>query len=284
MAYKSLSVLIIDDEREWYDIIGFILKNLGHKTEHASNFEEAQMKLEEAQQSGEMYDVATIDDNFKIGISTSTQTNLTLGRQILQYIKSSYPQVGCVMISESEKITLETVLDLRDEYDLDYYITKGRIYETDLLTHALQYAVRRAQPYRERPTVFVSYRRSTSWGHARAITTSLRQHKIQVFLDFDSINQGRFDQIISKAIQERQFFVPLLNERAFDSEWVVKEIGLAVALKKPIIPLFMDNFDIGAATLPPAIDELKLQNGITINSEFYEDAITRLVKRFLEHE
>jgi CheY-like chemotaxis protein len=283
-ANESLRILVIDDDRDWFRNISIILRSLGYHPDYASSFEEARTKLENAQQSGAPYHLATIDITFTIPHSpefAASSTNLRLGRQILQYIKKTYPHIACVMISNSEQVSAETALDLRDEYSLDYFLSKDRFNDGDLMNHAIQRAMTRVQKLRPRCKVFISYRRSVSWAQARAVATSLRDRNVDVFLDFDNINQGRFDNTIDGEIRAREFFVPILTPLTFESEWVIKEINTAIVLQKTIIPLLIDDFSFSTTPLPTVISSLQTMNAIQLTADYYEDALDRLVKRFL---
>jgi CheY-like chemotaxis protein len=284
---KVLRILVIDDDQDFFTPVSFLLKNLGYKADYARNFEEAREKLEEAQSQNILYDLVTIDNHFKVKYPSSREetTKFPLGRHILQQIKAIYPQIACLMIS-GEVITPEYALDLRDDYNLDYFLSKTLIFDenvmnSDVMNIAIQRAMARVENARPRCKVFLSYRRSGSWGQARAIANSLRERNVDVFLDFDSINQGRFDSVIDAEIRRREFFVPLLTKNTFESEWVQREINKALVLQKMIVPLLIDDFSFETTPPPPIIDDLKMMAGIRVEADSYEDALDRLVNRFL---
>lgn len=132
-----------------------------------------------------------------------------------------------------------------------------------------------------RPLVFLSYRRDPSWGQARCIADSLRDRGINVFMDVDSINEGKFAEVIQQAITHCNYFVPILAPTTLDSEWVVREISHALEHSRPIIPLLVDGFRFDAATLPDSVQEIASHNAITVTHEFYDAAIERLATRFI---
>lgn len=138
-----------------------------------------------------------------------------------------------------------------------------------------------ALPPADGPKVFISYRRGSSWGQARSIEQSLRQRGANVFIDIDDINEGRFAEIIEKAIAECDYFLAVLAPGTLDSEWVRREIRYALAQGKTIIPLLLDNFRLEASQIPPDIKEIASHNAITLLPEFYAEAMDRLAKRFL---
>lgn len=136
----------------------------------------------------------------------------------------------------------------------------------------------------EKPLVFISYRRGASWAQARSIANSIRERGINVFIDVDNIDEGRFAEIIEKAILDCQYFVPVLSPTTLESPWVVKEIISAIQHKRRIIPVLTDGFDFYRTKLPEEIQEIASHNAITITPEFYEEAIDRLVKRFIKYD
>lgn len=136
-------------------------------------------------------------------------------------------------------------------------------------------------PSADGPKVFISYRRGSSWGQARSIEQSLRQRGANVFIDIDDINEGRFAEIIEKAITECDYFLAVLAPGTLDSEWVRREIRYALAQGKTIIPLLLDNFHLDESQIPPDIKEIASHNAITLLPEFYGEAMDRLAKRFL---
>ena len=135
---------------------------------------------------------------------------------------------------------------------------------------------------KNKPKVFISYRRQPSWSLARSVATSLERRGADVFLDVDDINEGRFSEILQKAIEDADYFVPILTPETLESKWVRREIELAIKLKKTIIPLTTEGFNFYAADLPEDLQELSSHNAITVTPEFFEEAIDRLAKRFLK--
>ncbi|MBZ0295353.1 MAG: toll/interleukin-1 receptor domain-containing protein [Anaerolineae bacterium] len=132
------------------------------------------------------------------------------------------------------------------------------------------------------PLVFLSYRRDPSWGQARCIADSLREKGIQVFMDVDSIDEGRFAEIIEQAIRSCDHFVPILAPTTLQSDWVRREIKEALVLDKPIIPLLVDGFQFGSGAVPDDVKEIASHNAITVTHEFYDAAMERLATRFIK--
>jgi hypothetical protein len=133
-----------------------------------------------------------------------------------------------------------------------------------------------------KPKVFISYRRQPSWSLARSVATSLERRGADVFLDVDDINEGRFSEMIQQAIENCDYFVPILSPDTLESKWVRREIEMAIQLKKTIVPLTTDGFNFYGTDLPENLQELSSHNAITITPEFFEAAIDRLATRFLK--
>lgn len=131
------------------------------------------------------------------------------------------------------------------------------------------------------PYIFISYRRDPSWSVARTLANTLETRGARVFLDVDDINEGRFADVLQKAIADCDYFVPILSPTTLDSKWVQREIQTAIELKKSIIPLVTDDFSFYGVNLPAGLEELSSHNAIKVTPEFFEEAIDRLASRFI---
>jgi hypothetical protein len=133
-----------------------------------------------------------------------------------------------------------------------------------------------------KPKVFISYRRQPSWSLARSVAKFLEKRGADVFLDVDDINEGRFAEMIQEAVEQCDYFVPILAPTTLESTWVRREIEAAIQLNKTIVPLTTDNFDFYAANLPDNLRELSSHNAITVTPEYFDEALERLATRFLK--
>lgn len=140
-AEKPLKILIIDDEPDWCESIGICAELLGYMWESASSFEKAKTALKEAEEEGTPFSVATIDMAFEVG---KRGTETPLGKGILQYIKSKHPYVACIMVSGSPEVAHQ-ILDLRDDYELDSFISKDR-FDLDTFGKEIAKAIKRVRP------------------------------------------------------------------------------------------------------------------------------------------
>lgn len=129
-----------------------------------------------------------------------------------------------------------------------------------------------------KPKVFLSYRRSQSAILARSLYNRLMAHGAEVFLDVEDINGGRFANIIEKEIIERENFLVLLAPDTLTSEWVRKEIALALKYEKFIIPVTTDGFNFAQLQDYPEIAALAHESGIPYDFQYDSVAFARIVK------
>jgi len=138
---QPFKILIIDDDPLDIQLLGMNAQTLGYLWQSASNVNEALLAIKEAEEREESFVVATIDMEFE-----TARSGKGFGKTILRNIKSSYPNIACIIISGSG-VTAHEVLDLRDDYGLDYYISKDRL-DLDTLERGIRKALNRVRPLR----------------------------------------------------------------------------------------------------------------------------------------
>lgn len=99
---------------------------------------------------------------------------------------------------------------------------------------------------RDKYDIFISYRRVGGAQYARILQLKLVERGYNVFLDYDEINEGVFDNEVREAIRSAPIFMLVLSpgimERCvYESDWVRQEILLAINDKKHFIPIDPDN-------------------------------------------
>ena len=134
--------------------------------------------------------------------------------------------------------------------------------------------------------VFISYRRDGGDKYARTIQQALEK-QFRVFLDFDELEDGVFDQRIIDAISESPVFLLILSKGALDrcvneNDWVRKEILQAVKCGCHIVPVTIigDNFNKLPEELP---EELRRAVGSHQFSQLhmetlFKESMAKLVK------
>ena len=136
---------------------------------------------------------------------------------------------------------------------------------------------------------FISYRREASAMVARAVFQDLRAHRIDVFMDVESIGSGRFDAILKHQIAARPYFLLILTPRALDrcaqpGDWLSREIEHALDTQRVIVPIVTPEFsrdDISRYLSGRAGEALALLNTVNLVHEYWEAAMEKLRGRFL---
>ncbi len=138
-------------------------------------------------------------------------------------------------------------------------------------------------------TVFISYRRA-NYPWALAIYQDLQRDGYDVFLDNRSINSGDFETIIVENIRSRAHFLVILTPSALErctepGDWLRREIECAMQEKRNIVPVLLDGFDFNSAAMTGALSgplaELRAYNGLTVPMDYFDAAMDKLRKRFL---
>jgi len=132
---NAMKIIIIDDDPDWCTLINIMAQGLGYVLDSAITPEDAYAKIKQAQMEGSPYQVAIVDMAFNIGVN-----NNSLGKEIMRTIKDKYPQIACVL-SSGQPFSPSDILDLRDEYGLDYYLVKHNA-ERATLDHAIKRAMK----------------------------------------------------------------------------------------------------------------------------------------------
>lgn len=134
--------------------------------------------------------------------------------------------------------------------------------------------------------IFISYRREGGSEFARSVKAALERKKYSVFLDFDELKDGKFDQRILDAIAEAPVFVFILSPHSLDrcvneGDWVRKEIEYAHSLGKQIIPVNKDgDFEGLPAGLPEPLRTIFSTNQYSdiMVGQLFSDSVNKMIK------
>ncbi|MCL4254780.1 MAG: tetratricopeptide repeat protein, partial [Anaerolineae bacterium] len=139
-------------------------------------------------------------------------------------------------------------------------------------------------------SVFISYRRTNSF-HALAIFQALNNNGYDVFIDYASIDSGKFDDIILDQIKARAHFIPILTPSALErcddpNDWVRIEIMTAIQYQRNIVPVMFDGFDWKQdiiSKLPDVLKGLERFNALPVPSSllYFQTAMELLHTKFL---
>lgn len=123
---------------------------------------------------------------------------------------------------------------------------------------------------------FISYSRKDQ-EKAFEILEILESWGLKVWIDKNGIfSSTNFKSMIEDAIENTKAVIFLSSENSNQSEYVRKEIGYAVKLKKPIIPIMLDNSSFGEGL------RLDLSDVDQVIFSDYEEALRKL-KMSLDH-
>jgi len=139
-------------------------------------------------------------------------------------------------------------------------------------------------------SIFISYRRSVSKHLARLIFQELRARGHDVFLDVSTLDSGAFDRIILNQIAARPNFLLILSPGALErcineGDWLRREIEEAFRLKRNIVPIFDEGFNIEQEKhfLPePMRTELSLLNAPPYSHYYFDAFMDAVCNRFLK--
>lgn len=134
---------------------------------------------------------------------------------------------------------------------------------------------------RQKYDIFISYRREGGDKYARTIQQALEK-QYRVFLDFDELKDGVFDQRIIDAISESPVFLLILSRGALDrcvneDDWVRQEFLQAVKCGCHIVPVTIDDTFDG---IPDSLPE-ELRNAVG-QHQFSELQMKTLFKASME--
>jgi ActR/RegA family two-component response regulator len=140
-THKQLKIIIMDDDEVWCTTISQMARLMGHNAETAVTLEDAHQKIQNAYNTNNPYHVAVVDLNFEIG---KHKVEVPRGKETIRFIKTRHPYMACVVVSGAP-FTPDNVLDMRDEYGLDYYLQKDR-FDLDTFSRAIEKSLRRVNP------------------------------------------------------------------------------------------------------------------------------------------
>ena len=132
--------------------------------------------------------------------------------------------------------------------------------------------------------VFISYRRKTGADDARLLQQALIRRGYNVFLDYDSIRDEKFDKKIFDAIEQAPVFILMLTEGSLDdctkkSDWVRREIEHALRKNRKIVPVSTTpNVSFFPKKLPKALFSIKNIVISELNkASLFEESVDKII-------
>jgi tetratricopeptide (TPR) repeat protein len=138
-------------------------------------------------------------------------------------------------------------------------------------------------------TVFISYRRSNFYT-ALAVYQDLTAHGYDVFFDYQSIDSGDFEMVITENIKAKAHFLIILSPSALErcnepKDWLRREIEMAMDQKRNIVPLMMEGFDFSNPSVKQALSgkltALNRYSGLRLVADYFFEAMEKLRRRYL---
>jgi hypothetical protein len=129
--------------------------------------------------------------------------------------------------------------------------------------------------------VFISYRRDGGSETAKHLRDVLTERGYRVFFDTDSMRSGNFNRKLFDVIEHCKDFIIILSPGALDrcvqeGDWVRLELSYALEHGKNVVPVLSGGFKF-PETLPDDINDIRWQNGVAVNIEFFDAMIDKLV-------
>jgi len=133
-------------------------------------------------------------------------------------------------------------------------------------------------------TVFISYRRADRW-QALAVYKDLTHHGYDVFIDYEGISAGDFEQAIIENIRARAHFVLLLTPQALarcdtPEDWLRREIEAAIVARRNVVPLLLDGFqldsELARRRLQGSLAPLGKYQALPVPDDYFDAAMDKL--------
>jgi len=130
-----------------------------------------------------------------------------------------------------------------------------------------------------RPLIFISYRRDRGYELAHLVDAELRSRGLRTFIDVAESDPGRFWPQLKAAIHRCRALVLICTNGSLeirsDDDWVMREVGEAMSLGRPIVPVFSQDFKRPSAIPAPLAQAIEY-NGVSMDTQFHVAAFDHL--------
>ena len=135
--------------------------------------------------------------------------------------------------------------------------------------------------------IFISYRRRGAEHLALLMYHQLQQDGYTVFLDVESLHNGKYDEALFRGIKDATDVLLILPPHALDTcndpeDWIRQEVECALKHHKNIIPVMMDGFEDWPKDLPETMQDVVNYQGLTNYPGYFTQMMQRLEKDFLK--
>lgn len=131
--------------------------------------------------------------------------------------------------------------------------------------------------------IFISYRHDGGSELALLVKTTLQAKGYAVFMDFESLRSGKFNEALYAKIQNSKDFIIILKPGTLDrcineDDWVRKEVIHAKECNCNIVPVLGSEFIMPEkGTLPKEISFLPDYHGIALSIKLWDPSIDKLI-------
>jgi hypothetical protein len=126
--------------------------------------------------------------------------------------------------------------------------------------------------------MFLSYRRKLSLDAARYLHDRLETEGVDVFLDVNDIDIGRWESTLERELIARDYLLVVIADGTLDSQWVQREIVTALRHNLEIIPLLTGDARLDADALPDDLKKLLDFQIVRYNPIDPDTAIRRIMQ------
>jgi hypothetical protein len=109
-------------------------------------------------------------------------------------------------------------------------------------------------------------------------------------MDYQSIDSGSFERAILDSIRAKAHFIVILAPSTLErcnepGDWLRREIETAMDERRNIIPVMLESFDFGSATVKPflvgELASLGTYNALRLIADYMEAGFEKLRNRYL---
>lgn len=260
--YKG-SVLIVDNDQAWQNILRESLTHLKYQVEIAASYEEAQNILDR-----KSFDVAVVE----VRLNEKDQSNLD-GMRVIAHIHDTGKPIGIIILSGymptrlvKDAFQRYEVLDFIDKKEPDYtslYDFSRGDSPLERLINVIDERIRSKNEKNHSANIFISYAR-TDVAMVQQVYKSLLNKNHRPWMDVYSLKGGEnWLRAIYKAIDECEIFLAILSNNSISRRGVIqKELKKALDKWDGMLPddIYIVPLRIDDCPIPDLLKDLQVIN------------------------